>query len=265
MDAMQIFKNDRFGEVRVVKTDGEPMIVAVDVARALGYKDPKDAVATHCKSGEVVKCRLAYVPHSNGVGGTNLNVINEGNVYRLIMRSDLPNAEDFQDWVCGEVLPSIRKHGGYIAAGVDDTPDVIMARAVLLAQDTLARVEADKQRLLLTTQEQAKQLKEAAPKVQYYDDTLCSKSRLPINSIALCLGITHIKLNKLLCQWNVQYRQGDVYFLHAKYRDLGLAKHHPFPYVDSSGVNHTRQHLYWNEAGKKFILELYAKKTSKAA
>ena len=117
---------------------------------------------------------------------------------------------------------------------------------------------AEKERLLLTAKEQERQLKDAAPKVQYFEDTLSSKSKLTVNTIAHCLGISHIKLNKLLCEWGVQYRQGEVYYLHAKYRNLGVAKHHPFPYLDSAGVQQTRQHLYWNEAGKKFILEMYA-------
>ncbi|MDR2653266.1 MAG: Bro-N domain-containing protein [Prevotellaceae bacterium] len=69
---LQIFKNSQFGEVRVTKDEnGEPMVIAVDVARALGYESPKDAVATHCKSGGALKQSLAYIPHSNGVGGTN--------------------------------------------------------------------------------------------------------------------------------------------------------------------------------------------------
>ena len=132
-----------------------------------------------------------------------------------------------------------------------------LAKMLLESEEENEQIAADKQRLLLTTQEQAKQLKEAAPKVQYYEDTLSSKSKITVNSIALCIGISHQKLNKLLCQWGIQYQQSGTYFLTAKYRNLGLAKHHPFPYVDSHDVPQTRQHLYWNESGKKFILELY--------
>ena len=112
MDDIQIFKNEVFGEVRVAGTNEEPLFCAKDVATALGYSDTADAIQRHCKSGKKVFC-----PHKNGMGGTNMVYIPEKDVYRLIMRSNLPNAEQFQDWVCDEVLPSIRKHGGYL------TPD----------------------------------------------------------------------------------------------------------------------------------------------
>lgn len=108
MDNIQIFKNESFGEVRVAGTSEEPLFCAKDVATALGYSDTADAIQRHCKSGKKVFC-----PHGNGIGGTNMVYIPEKDVYRLIMRSNLPNAEQFQDWVCDEVLPSIRKHGIY--------------------------------------------------------------------------------------------------------------------------------------------------------
>jgi anti-repressor protein len=105
----------------------EPLFCAKDVATALGYSDTADAIQRYCKSGKKVFC-----PHKNGMGGTNMVYIPEKDVYRLIMRSNLPNAEQFQDWVCDEVLPSIRKHGGYL------TPDKI--EEVLSNPDTIIRL-----------------------------------------------------------------------------------------------------------------------------
>jgi prophage antirepressor-like protein len=110
---IQIFENQRFGKIRAIEIEGEPYFIASDVAKSLGYTDSKQAVVMHCKSGEVLKQHIAYIPHSNGVGGTKMVAINEPNVYRLVMRSHLPKAEEFQDWVCGEVLPAIRKTGQY--------------------------------------------------------------------------------------------------------------------------------------------------------
>lgn len=102
---IQIFENPQFGNVRVAMSESnEPLFCAKDVATALGYSDTNDAVARHCKSGKKV-----FHPHTNGFGGVNLIYIPEKDVYRLIMRSNLPDAEKFQDWVCDEVLPSIRK------------------------------------------------------------------------------------------------------------------------------------------------------------
>ena len=118
---VQIFKNPQFGEVRTVVVNDKPMFVAKDIAMALGYEKPQNAVLTHCKSGDALNCNTAYIPHENGIGGTNVTVIGESNVYRLIMRSKLPGAEKFQDWVCEEVLPAIRKNGGYMVSKPEES------------------------------------------------------------------------------------------------------------------------------------------------
>jgi len=258
---IQIFKNDRFGEVRVTEIEGKTYFVGSDVAKALGYSNPHDAIIKHCKSDGLA---IREVIDSMG-RKQQAKYIDEGNLYRLAAKSELPGAEEFESWIFDDVLTSIRKHGGYIAAHQDDTPEVIMARALFVAKETMDRLEDEKQRLILTNTEQTKQLKEAAPKVEYYDNVLCSKSRITVNSIAQCLGISHIKLNKLLCEWGIQYSQSGVYFLSSKYRNMGLAKHEPYTYTDSNGEQQTKQHLYWTETGKKFIIELYYKKIGKAA
>jgi prophage antirepressor-like protein len=250
---IQAFNNAEFGEIRVaVNEKGEPIFCLTDLCKVLD-------LAVNGVSQRLEKGVISTYPLLTAGGMQRANFVNEDGMYDVILDSRKPEAKQFRKWVTSEVLPNIRKTGGYVLAGQDDTPDVIMARAILVAKDTIARVEAEKTRLQFTAQEQEKQLKEAAPKVQYYDDTLSSKSKLTVNSIALCLGISHIKLNKLLCSWGVQYQQSGVYFLASKYRDSGLAKHHPFPYVDSNGNPQTRQHLYWSEAGKKFILAMYEK------
>ena len=103
---LRIFRNQAFGEVRVADIGGRPMFAAGDIARALGYANPRDAVAKHCKG--VAKCDT---PTASGVQA--ISYIPESDVYRLVMRSKLPQAEQFQDWVCDEVLPAIRRHGIY--------------------------------------------------------------------------------------------------------------------------------------------------------
>jgi anti-repressor protein len=118
--------------------------MAYDIAKALGYAEPKQAVQTHCKSG-----RLLFCAHANGVGGMHATFIPEGDVYKLIMRSQLPDAEKFQDWVCDEVLPSIRKHGGYLTPVKTEellmNPDLIIQMATSLKDERAKRAEAEKQ------------------------------------------------------------------------------------------------------------------------
>lgn len=106
MNELQIFNSGEFGEIRTIEIDGKPYFVGTDVAKALGYNNPRDAVSRHCKG--VVK---HDAPTSSGV--QSMSYINEGDLYRLIMKSKLPSAEKFESWVMDEVLPTIRKTGSY--------------------------------------------------------------------------------------------------------------------------------------------------------
>ena len=106
MNELQIFNSEEFGEIRTIEIDGKPYFVANDVATALGYVNPRKAVNDHCKG--VTK---RDTPTSSGV--QSMSYINEGDLYRLIMKSKLPSAEKFESWVMDEVLPTIRKTGGY--------------------------------------------------------------------------------------------------------------------------------------------------------
>ena len=133
MKDLQVFNNSLFGEVRFIEVEGKPYAVANDIAKALGYKNPTDAVKTKCVN--IVKYEV-----ENLRGQMRMtNIIPEGDIYRLIIGSKLPQAEKFERWVFEEVLPSIRKDGGYIMAKEEDTDEEIMARALLIAQSTIER------------------------------------------------------------------------------------------------------------------------------
>lgn len=106
MNELQIFNSGEFGDIRTAEIDGKPYFVGTDVAKALGYNNPRDAVSRHCKG--VVK---RDTPTSSGI--QSMSYINEGDLYRLIMKSKLPSAEKFESWVMDEVLPTIRKTGSY--------------------------------------------------------------------------------------------------------------------------------------------------------
>lgn len=111
MDKLTIFDHESFGSIRTLLRDGDPWAVAKDVAEALGYADTDQAIRQHCKKAKNLN---DYYPVT---GLTPPKIIPEGDLYRLIFRSKLPQAEDFRDWVCEEVLPSIRKTGAYAIAG----------------------------------------------------------------------------------------------------------------------------------------------------
>ena len=133
MNELIVRSNELFGEVRFLEVDGKPYAVANDVAKALGYKKPNDAVNTHCKY--TVK---RSIPHpQNNAKELEVNFIPEGDIYRLIIRSNIPQAEKFESWVFDEVLPQIRKTGGYIPVKEEDDELTIMSKALLIAQKTL--------------------------------------------------------------------------------------------------------------------------------
>lgn len=169
MNEMQVFQNQQFGEVRVIEEDGKVLFCGNDVAKALGYTRPKDAVAAHAKGA--VKRRTL----TKG-GEQDVTFIPESDLYRLSFSSKLPTAEAFTDWVVEEVLPSIRKNGGYLAGQDELSPAELMARALVVAQKTLADREERIARLTA-------QNKEMAPKALFADAVTASPTSILVGDL----------------------------------------------------------------------------------
>lgn len=216
MNEITIFSNPQFGEIRTLADEtNEPQFCAKDVATALGYADTADAISRHCKSGKKV-----FRPHANGVGGVNMVFITEKDVYRLIMRSNLPDAEKFQDWVCDEVLPTIRKHGVYA------TPQTI--DSLLADPDNAIKVfQTLKEERLLRQIAEAK-IKEDAPKVLFADAVAGSSTSCLIGELAKILTQNGYKIgqNRLFEKLrNEGYLgvKGEYYNIpNQRYQEMGL-------------------------------------------
>lgn len=170
MADIQIFSNPQFGEIRTLADDAnEPWFCAADVCNALGYTNSRKAVADHVSEDDVTKRDTI-----DNLGRTqSASFVNESGLYSLIFGSKLDSARAFKKWVTSEVLPAIRKTGGYLAASVDDTPEMIMARAVLVAQDTIRK--------------QAEKIEADAPKVLFADAVIGSKSSCLVGELAKLL------------------------------------------------------------------------------
>lgn len=132
----QVFESTEFGTIRAVERDGRPMFCAKDVATALGYKDTNNAIKLHCKGVAI------YHPLKTEGGIQDMRFITEGDMYRLIASSKLEGAQRFESWVFDEVLPAIRREGGYMVARADETPEELMARALKMADETMRRQQA---------------------------------------------------------------------------------------------------------------------------
>lgn len=178
MNNLQIFNNDQFGQIRALEINGAPYFVGNDVATALGYDKPRNAVARYVDKDDALKRSVTDELGRN----QETVVISESGMYALVFGSKLPAARAFKHWVTAEVLPSIRKTGGYMSAKETDTPEMIMARAVLVANDTIAR---QKQQL-----EQAqKQVAALAPKAELMDKVLDTDQKIDVGQAAKILNL----------------------------------------------------------------------------
>lgn len=166
-------------EVRVASDEnGNPWFVGKDVCELLGYKDPTNAMKRHCKG--VAKRHPLY---TDG-GKQEARVISESDVMRLICNSKLPAAVQFEKWVFEEVLPSIRKSGGYIAAKADETPEMIMARAIKLADETINRQKLQLEEKDKKIAEASKQIEMDKPKVVFAESIAVAKTSILVGEMA---------------------------------------------------------------------------------
>ena len=135
MNAIQIFENSEFGTIRTMSNEqGEPLFCGKDVAVALGYKKPENAIAVHVEDEDKTS---TLIQGSGSNYKSKTTFINESGLYALILSAKLESARRFKHWVTAEVLPAIRKQGGYMVARADESDEVIMARALQIMQATL--------------------------------------------------------------------------------------------------------------------------------
>lgn len=177
MNEVQIFENEEFGRVRTIMVCGELVFVANDIAKILGYSNPRDAINKHVDDEDkgVAECDTPG-------GVQRLAVINESGMYSLVLSSKLPNAKKFKRWITSEVIPSIRKNGGYIAGQESLSDDELMAKAVLVAQKKIAERDA-------IIAQQAQKIEADRPKTIFADAVSTSKTSILIGDLA-----------KLICQ-----------------------------------------------------------------
>lgn len=178
MNELTIFENPNFGEVRTIDINDKPYFVAVDVARALGYSNPHDAIARHCKG--VVKHEGVSININQYGTKTSqramMSFIPEGDIYRLITRSQLPEAEKFETWVFDEVIPSIRKHGLYAMDDLINNPDLAIKALTALKE------EREKNAKLAAVNEELK------PKAQLADAVTGSPYTISVGEMAKILN-----------------------------------------------------------------------------
>ena len=239
---MMIFRNVEFGTIRTMSNEqGEPMFCAKDVALALGYKRPEDAMTQHVEIEDSVKHRVL---DRNGKKRIT-TFINESGLYSLILSSKLESAKRFKRWVTGEVLPAIRKQGGYIVSKEGESEKEVMARALEIVKNTL--------------QQRNEEIAKLKPKADYVDEVLDSITCVTTTQLAKELGMTAQELNRRLCVMRIQYWQSGQYMLYADFARQGLARSRTRKHTLKHGMVLTEMYLVWTERGRDFIHRLFNK------
>ena len=187
---MIIKTNEMFGDLRVIMVDSEPWFVGKDVAEKLGYKEPRSAVSKKVDPEDRGVSKMATPS-----GVQEMTIINESGLYSLILSSKLPEAKQFKRWVTSEVLPSIRKDGGYIATNSDMSDEEIMAKALMVAQKTIERKN-------LELQEHKRIIEEQKPKVVFADSVSNSNDLILVRDLAKIISQNGVAIGeKKLYAW----------------------------------------------------------------
>ena len=249
---IEVFTKAEFGELRTVNVGDKIMFVASDVAKALGYSRPADAITAHCKGS--VKHRLP----TNG-GMQELKIIPEGDVYRLITHSKLPAAEKFESWVFDEVLPSIRKHGAYMT---EDTIKKAMAEPdfiIKLATELKKEREQNKQ-LTETCSQQQQVIGELKPKADYVDKILKSNSLVTITQIAKDYGMSGQGMNKVLHDLHIIYSCNKQWLLYSQHQAKGYTFSETVDIPREDGTTKVVMNTKWTQKGRLFLYETLKKR-----
>ena len=240
MNQPQIFNFEQ-NEVRTFLENDVPYFVANDVAKTLGYKNPSKATNDHCKK--------AIETWGNDSLGRRqkFKIIPESDVYRLIIKSNLPSAEKFEAWVMEEVLPQIRKHGMYATDELLDNPDLLIEVATKLKEERTLRLIAEQR------------VNELQPKADYYDRILNNKGLVTVSTIAKNYGMSAVSFNKLLHELGIQFNQSGTWLLYSKFQDKGYTHIEPFDYEDKNGNRQVKTRMKWTQKGHIFLYETLKK------
>ena len=246
MKELKIWNYNNSAEVRTVMIDNEPWFVLVDVCKILEIARGSK-VAERLEEDEVRQTSL-----TDSLGRQqNTTVINESGLYSVILRSDKPQAKPFRKWVTSEVLPSIRKHGIYATEQILDNPDFMIEALMTL------KAEREKRKLLETENAQQKQIiGELKPRADYTDRILSNKGLVTITQIAKDYGMSGRKMNKLLGELHIQYKQSGQWLLYADYHDKGYTHSKTIPITHKDGTPDVTMETKWTQKGRLFIYEL---------
>lgn len=247
MNDVKIFNNEEFGQIRTVTKDGEPWFIGKDVADILGYTNPRKAIIDHVDDED----KTDGVTIRDSIGREQRPVcINESGLYCLILSSKLPSAKRFKRWVTSEILPSLRKNGGYIVDQENMTPEQIMAAGLKAAQKIIENKD--------------KEIERMKPKEIFADAVSASHSSILIGEMAKLLKQNGVETGqKRLFSWLRENgylikRKGTDYNMPTqKAMELGLFEIKEGSYVDANGCNITTKTPKVTGKGQQYFVNKF--------
>ena len=243
MNNLQVFKNEKFGTVRTITENGRTLFCGTDIARALGYSNPRDAISRHCR-GVVKRDGVSLTTNQHGVTTeqvTEMTFIPEGDIYRLAARSKLPGAEEFERWIFDEVLVSINHTGGYLGNTENMSDFELVSRALLIVQKQL--------------EQRDETIRKIAPDAEYAQNCLLAENGIVTSSIAKDYGMSADSFNKLLKGLKIQYKRGGQWLLYAPYQAEGYMVSKTTLITHSDGRVELKVTSLWTAEGRKFLYD----------
>lgn len=233
-------------EVRTVTIDNDPYFSNADVCKILEINNPSQALKRLKQDGVITNEVI------DGLGRKqDMKFVSESNLYKLIFQSKKKEAEAFTDWVTSEVLPAIRKHGLYAIDDLLENPDMAIAALQKLKEERQLRLKAQEE-----VAQKNQIIQELQPKATYYDLVLQNKSLVAISVIAKDYGMSAKKLNKILHELKIQFKQGKTWLLYQKYAGKGYTQSK----THTIDADYSKMHTYWTQKGRLFLYDLLKNK-----
>lgn len=240
MNDVKIFESPEFGQVRTTVISGEPWFVAADVCRALELSNSRMAISRLDDDEKGVSS-------TDTLGGKQeMQIVNEPGLYSLVLGSRKPEAKAFKRWITHNVIPAIRKTGGYHIEEL--TGRELMAKALLEAQAVLAEKDT-------TIAKQTQLIGELKPKADYTDRILQSKSLVTITQIAKDYGMSGAAMNAKLHEMGVIYKLGGQWLLYSKYQAKGYTHSETVDITHRDGRGGVRMNTKWTQKGRLFLYQ----------
>ena len=247
---IQIFKHEKFGDIRTINKDSEPWFVGKDVAEVLGYRLARKALYDHVEDDD-----KKGVPIQNPLGGKQeMTIINESGLYSLILSSKLPQAKEFKRWVTSVVLPSIRRNGAYLTddalAHFAEDPDYGIKLLNTLKRERTERLALMKENVTLSLENERMK-----PMADYCAKILACPDTVTVTQIAQDYGMTAQDFNEMLADMKIQYRCGRQWILYSGYKQQGFVQSATTTYTRYDGTKGVRVSSRWTQLGRIFLYE----------